>query len=211
MEQYYNTTLTFHVLCGTMSLLTGIIAMSSKKGGRVHKKSGLIYFYVMLLTGFTALPIAYYKDNVFLLLIAIFSLYLVSTGYRMTRRKKGNHHWIDIAISLTMAIASIYMISTKNIIVVVFGSIGLLNSYVDIKGMFFPAKEKSKLGWLYGHLGKMSGSYISAVTAFLLNNITTDFPLLIWFGPTVIGAVFITYWIIFYKRKERKKVEVSSH
>ena len=207
MEQIYKPLLAFHVLCGTVSLITGLIAMTAKKGLKVHKNSGVVYFYFMLATGVTAIPVSLYKDNIFLLVIAVFSLYLVITGYRVTQRKKRSYHWFDVAVSVVMAVTSVYMISTLNIIVAVFGSIGFLNAFFDLKGMFFPAQNPPKLAWLYGHIGKMTGSYISAVTAFLLNNIHTEFPLLIWFGPTVIGVIFMTYWTRVYKKKE-KKIEV---
>lgn len=199
MEQIYKPLLAFHIFCGMVSLITGLISMSAKKGQKIHKKSGLIYFYFMLATGITAIPISIYRNNIFLMVIAIFSLYLVITGYRMTLRKKGNYNWFDVTVSVVMAITSLYMISTLNIIVAVFGSIGFLNAVLDLKGIFFPAKEPVKLAWLYGHIGKMIGSYISAVTAFLLNNIHTEFPLLIWFGPTVIGVFFMRYWMRKYK------------
>ena len=182
--------------------------MTAKKGQKIHRKSGLIYFYFMLSTGITAIPIAMYKENVFLIMIAIFSLYLVTTGYRMTKRKKNNHNWFDITLSVAMFIASVVMIGKGSVILLVFGIVGLINSILDLKRIFFPPEKPLRFAWLYGHIGKMTGSYIATVTAFVVNNITTGYPLLLWFGPTFIGTFFIAYWISFYRKKENKKLEI---
>ena len=54
--------------------------------------------------------------------------------------------------------------------------------------------QRIRKGWLKLHLGKMTGGYIAAVSAFfVVNQILPGISN--WFVPSVVGSVFITYWM----------------
>jgi hypothetical protein len=79
-----------------------------------------------------------------------------------------------------------------NIILMVFGVVGLIFSIRDI--LLFKNIEKLKKGWLKLHLGKMIGGYISATTAFVVvNNFLPS--IYGWFIPGIIGGIYIMYWM----------------
>jgi hypothetical protein len=94
------------------------------------------------------------------------------------------------------------MLFQKNIILFVFASIGILNSVGDLRSHFFPKEKQSKIQWLYNHIGKMVGSYIATVTAFLVNNMHIGPMLVWWLGPTFIGTFVIAYFIKRYRKTD---------
>lgn len=49
----YKAILYFHILCGVVALLSGAGAIATKKGLRIHRKSGIIYYYCMYGIGLT--------------------------------------------------------------------------------------------------------------------------------------------------------------
>ncbi|OUS01068.1 DUF2306 domain-containing protein [Flavobacteriales bacterium 33_180_T64] len=197
-----------HAAFGGIALLTGFIAMVTKKGKTIHKKSGLIFFYSMMLSGIIAMVVAVLPkhESPFLFAVGIFSLYFVLTGNRALNFKRKNLNLkIDQLISIIMIITGILMVllpivltKSINIILVVFAIIGMIFSVQDL--MLFKKPEQLRKGWLKLHLGKMIGGYISATTAFVVVN--DFFPSFYgWFIPGIIGGFIIAYWM----RKMNKK------
>lgn len=208
MEKTIQILIVIHATFGGISLLSGFIAMMAKKGRKVHKKSGLIFFYSMILCGLSAMIVAILPnhESPFLLAVGIFSLYFVLTGKRALNFKKKNPDLkIDSIISYIMIITGLLMIAlpifltkTINIILVVFAIVGIIFSVRDL--IAFKNPERLRALWLKLHLGKMLGGYISATTAFVVVN--NFFPSFYgWFIPGIIGAFVITYWL----RKVGKK------
>jgi uncharacterized membrane protein len=62
--------------------------MFSKKGGKLHNRSGLLYVYCMITVAVTALLLCglqpFKMMRLFLTGIAVFSFYLCFTGWRAT-------------------------------------------------------------------------------------------------------------------------------
>jgi hypothetical protein len=197
-----------HATFGGIALLTGFISIIAKKGETIHKKSGLIFFYSMILSGIIAMAVAILPkhESPFLFAVGIFSLYFVLTGNRALKFKRKNPDLkIDKLISFIMIITGFLMISLPviltnsiNIILVVFAIVGIFFSVKDL--VLFKNPERLRKGWLKMHLSKMLGGYISATTAFVVVN--QFFPSFYgWFIPGIIGGLIITYW----SRKIKKK------
>jgi uncharacterized membrane protein YfcA len=78
-----------HVAAGTVALLAGIIAMSSRKGARVHRVTGTLFCASMLgmavLADYLAVAIPEQILNFF---IGTFTIYLVATAWMTLRRKQ---------------------------------------------------------------------------------------------------------------------------
>ena len=72
--------LPIHILAGIIALTTAALAVSSKKGKRLHVLSGRIYFWGIATIFLTAIPMSIISSNIFLFLIAIFSFYLAFAG-----------------------------------------------------------------------------------------------------------------------------------
>jgi len=145
----------------------------------------------------------------FLLAIGVFSLYLLISGYRALGYKTSTAKLhFDQLVSSIMLLAGIFMIilpilsaGKLNIVLTVFGSIGIFSGIRDLR--LYQNPQNLKKNWLKLHLGNMMGAFIASCTAFLVVN---DFlPSLVgWLGPTVIGSFYIAYWNIKLKKKKKK-------
>ncbi len=212
--------LLIHVIAGVLSLLAGIIAIvATPKGNKLHKKSGLLYFWCMVIIFATSLlAIVFFKFNLFLFGIAMLSFFTSFSGYRSLKRKKPNDvKWYDKLVAYAGVISGIGLISyglytvtlsTNNIgfaiLCSVFGGLLALNAYKDIK--HFKKTEYEKMWWWFHHLNMMMAAFIASVTAALVNNIYKvvqlgSFDFIFWLLPTIILVPFIVGWNRYYKKK----------
>src|SRR5271170_2202218 len=76
-----------HVTAGAMAFLLAPVALATAKGGKQHKRWGMVYFWSMGVVAATALPMALFRPVLFLALVAVFSFYLTFSGYRVLRLK----------------------------------------------------------------------------------------------------------------------------
>ena len=202
MEQSYQYLIYAHAALGGIALLAGLISIVAKKGQQIHKKSGIVFFFSMLFSAVLALIICFLPghQNVFLFLIGIFSSYFLLNGYRALRFKKQSPQKFDFFIQFVMLAAALFMLfyppiflSKINIVLAIFGVVGLSFSCRDIY-VFTKQKEKLKKDWLKKHLGNMMGAYIASVTAFVVvNNLFGG--VYNWFVPGVVGTFYIVYWM----------------
>ena len=146
METFNNITLALHVTAGFTALLTGFIAIIGKKGTPFHKTIGRIFFYSMLGVSVFGFTVAYSKGNLFLQFIAIFALYTNLNGYRATKNKSLKPKFVDWIILFMGAINGALMVSTFNIVLLVFGSLSLLLVIGDLNKFWkiFRGKELAK-------------------------------------------------------------------
>ena len=49
-----NAVLPVHIAAGGVAMILGAVALTAKKGGRIHRRSGLLFVYAMLVMGVTA-------------------------------------------------------------------------------------------------------------------------------------------------------------
>ena len=213
MEQTIKFMIIIHAAFGGIALLAGLVSMIAKKGHKLHKKSGLLFYYTMLISSTTAMAVALLPnhENPFLFAVGVFSLYFILTGKRALRFKRKNPNlrvdkWISIIMIVTgilMIFLPIILLKKLNIILSAFAVVGIIFSIKDL--ILFKNHERLKEGWLKLHLGKMIGGYISAATAFVVVN--QFFPSFYgWFIPGIIGGFVITYWT----RKIKAKKSVAN-
>lgn len=211
MENNIKILINIHATLGAIALLTGFVAILAKKGRIIHKQSGKIFYISMLSSAILAFIISVLPNHQspFLFSIGIFSIYFLIGGVRSLKFKDEYHHFkTDKIIAYIMILTAIAMItypiilnSCINIILTVFGIIGLVFAIRDL--MLFRNRKRIKTGWLKLHLGKMLGGYIASVTAFFVtSNILSG--IYNWFVPGIFGSIYITYWMI--KLDQPKKV-----
>jgi len=204
-----------HAVFGGIALISGLIALMVKKGKVIHKKSGKLFYYCMLLSALTALIISCLPQHKspFLFAIGIFSSYFIITGYRALRFKNKNTvlkrdkiiSGIMIATGIVMILYHPLMHQKINIVLTAFGVIGLFFSSRDL--ILYKNPDKLHEVWLKLHLGKMIGGYISAATAFVVVN--NFFPSYYgWFIPGTFGAVYIIFWIRKLNKKQQQTTPI---
>ena len=209
-----------HIFAGITTLLSGILAIvANPKGNKLHRISGQIFFWCMVVIFVTSIIMTIFiKFNFFLLGIAILSFFMSFTGYRALKRKKPNEvelvdhlvAYIGLASGVAMITYGIvtFLQNTDNysslILSGVFGMLLASNAYKDIK--HFKKTEYSKMWWWFHHMNFMMTSFIAAVTAFLVNNIYKVVDLgslnfIFWLLPTIVLVPLIIRWKKHYKKK----------
>lgn len=197
MDIFANSILIIHIAAGMTCLLSGILAISTKKGQKAHRYSGKTYFYAMFTVIITAVILALYRDNLFLLLIASFSFYMAWAGVRSTSNRALKASLLDWFFLFIAAITAFTMIYTMNIVLLIFGSLFSVNIIQELV-LFIRARKTDYLKttkWLVRHIGMMLGSFIATCTAFLVTNVQGFEPAwLPWLAPTIIGTPLIAYF-----------------
>lgn len=206
MEALFKILLIIHIIAGSIGLFTGTITIIRKKGDKIHVLVGKFFFYGMLLNAIAGFIMSIMHENIFLLIIAVFSFYLTVTGQRFLSLKKLDKgqkpKCIDWIITSKMIVFALFfmvygillILNHKNFgaVLVVFGMISLLMSRKDIA--MYRGKIKFKNYWLLLHIQRMIGAYIAALTAFLVVNNTYLPAIVAWLMPTVIITPLIFYW-----------------
>jgi uncharacterized membrane protein len=201
IQSTISTSIYIHAGLGAIALLSGAIALIAKKGNRVHKGAGKVFYYSMLTSALMSMVISCLPnhENYFLFSIGAFSSYFLLSGYRSLRYKDSEYKFsFDKVLSYFIILTGICMligplIITGELIVVlmVFGALGLFFGIKDL--LLFKDKDRARNRWLNLHIGKMLGGYIAAFTAFMVvNNVLPG--VWNWFAPAVVGSVYSTYW-----------------
>ena len=206
-----------HAFFGGLGLLTGIASIAVKKGSLNHKRMGKWFTWSMITSCLISLVIARLPNHIndFLFLIGVFTIYMVLAGNRaLTFKsiKKTGPNWMDKTVSGVMLLSAFLMVAfglnavlnnqSGGILFLFFGAFGIFMPFGDFK-LFKKTLENRKL-WLINHLSRMLGALIASITAFLVAGMKYD-NLLAWMLPTVLGTVYIVYWIRKIKGKKLRK------
>ena len=105
----YILLLIIHIACGSIALLCVPVALLTAKGRANHVRAGRVYGVAMTGVFVTALPLAMITANLFLLLVAVFSFYMVFAGWRFARNHRGQPQWVDWAAAAIMTLTGLGM------------------------------------------------------------------------------------------------------
>ena len=202
MDHLIRILLLFHILCGSLSLISSALSISSGKGQRTHRFFGKIYFWGMVGVFLTAIPLAIFKLNIFLLLIAIFSFYLAFAGMRFAVNRKGMPKLIDWIAIILMCCSGIAMLilglkyyfndNTQFVTLLIFGLIALFLAYNDY--VSFTKRNAVGKHRIIRHLTNMLAGTIAVITAFLVTNFRTEPEWILWVLPTMLISAIIIWW-----------------
>ena len=207
--------LVVHVAAGAGAFLLAPIALATAKGGKQHRRWGMVYLWCMGVVAGTAIPMALYRPVLFLALVAVFSFYVAFAGYRVLKLKdlaRGGRaqaiDWIAAGITFASSAALAYLgafhaefLHVFGIVGVVFGILGMRASVGQM--VLFVRKPKEKMFWWYGHLEGFMGSYIAAWSAFSVVTLSTMLGnhWYVWLWPTLVGVPAILLTSGYYRRR----------
>ena len=206
MKILFNFLLIIHIIAGSIALTTGTINIIRKKGDKPHRRIGKFFFYGMIINAVAGFVLSILHQNLFLLIIAVFSFYMTMSGQRFLSLKRiyngQKPKIIDWMLTTTMGVFAVFFLIYGfylllndidfGMIVLIFGLISILMIKSDIK--IYRGNIKHQNYWLSIHIQRMTGAYIAALTAFLVvNNIYLP-AIVAWFLPTVILTPLIIYW-----------------
>jgi hypothetical protein len=98
--------LAFHVAMGVSALVAGSMAIAARKGGKWHRRSGMVFVYTMIATGITAAGISAYEGKS--PGGGLVTAYFVFTAWTAIKPLPGAGRRVDIALmvfAFTMAAA----------------------------------------------------------------------------------------------------------
>src|SRR5688572_21963979 len=92
---------------GLAALVAGSIAIAARKGGRWHRRSGLVFVYTMIATGITAAGISIYEGKS--PGGGLFTAYFVFTAWTAVKPLPGARRGVDIGL---MVMALVFAAAT---------------------------------------------------------------------------------------------------
>lgn len=216
--------LTIHILAGGSSFLLAPVALTTAKGGKQHKRWGMIYLWSIGTVAATAVPMAFFFPVRFLALVAVFSFYFAFSGYRVLRLKdltRGGSaepiDWIAGGITFCTSALLAWLSAFRPASIEVIPAVGVVFGFIGMRAavgqmLSFVRKPKEKMFWWYTHLGNFIGSYIAAWSAF---SVVTLARVLgnhwyIWLWPVMVGVPAIVATTAYYKRRFAPRVHVEA-
>ncbi len=194
--------LVVHIAAGAVALAVAAIALSTAKGRVHHILAGRVYAAAMSLVCVTALPLAILGADVVLLLVAVFSFYLVFAGWRFARNASGRPRPVDWAAAVIMGVTGLGMWGhgavlflrgdSQWVTMAVFGFVAVALSAVDLR--YHRASPRPGRQRIARHLTNMLAGTIATVTAVVVVNAATRPAWLAWILPTLLITPLIAWW-----------------
>lgn len=204
----HNANIIVHVFCGFVALLLGLIALLTNKGGKMHKRVGNYFLFLLAIVVISGLiGVFIFKRNTFLLIITVLSAYYGFSGFRVLQSKNNSPKFLDIAVSLVALISVSYFLYYFKSIgmywspIIIYSTVGALLLIIayDFLRFFIPKKKYGNL-WLYEHIFKMIGAFTALLSAFS-GTVFEVYQPYSQFLPSVFGTVLQIGFISFYYRK----------
>lgn len=103
--------LPIHIVAGALAVVFGFAALFVRKGGTIHRRSGMLFVYAMLVMGITASILEFVRSaGVTNVVAAVLSIYFVGTALTTVRPPSRWTRAINIAaltVALLLALAAI--------------------------------------------------------------------------------------------------------
>ncbi len=213
-----------HIAAGASAFLLAPVALVTAKGGRQHRRWGLVYLWCMGVVAGTAVPMALYRPVLFLALVAVFSFYAAFSSYRVLRLKDlargGKARLVDwgaagitMLSSMLLAWLGLFRPATlrvPGVVGVIFGIVGIRLAAGQM--LRFIRKPTDRMFWWYSHLQGFIGSYIAAWSAFSVVTLSRFFGnhWLVWLWPTMVGVPAIVVTTAYYRRRFGARVDAAA-
>ena len=101
-----NILMAIHIAAGLLALPSGAVAVAARKGGRLHRRAGNLFFAAMLVLGVTAAILEPFRTPPGSPIVGLFVLYFVATSWVAARRtdgRTGKFEMIACAVALGTA------------------------------------------------------------------------------------------------------------
>ena len=196
-----------HILGGLTALSSGAIALSTRKGGYLHRKSGLVFVFAMLVMSLTGAVMAALKPERTSVIAGLLTFYLVTTALLTVRRQTRAIRWLEAGamifafaiglLSLFYGVQSLTGASSEGYgpMLFVFGIVAFLASAGDARKLL-----AEKMDWPRGiarHLWRMCFALWIAAASFFLGQ-SDEFPEALQIMPLLCTPVLLVLIAMFY-------------
>jgi hypothetical protein len=219
----FRTFVALHILAGSIGLLSFWVPVIGRKGGRAHRRWGLVFTITMLCTGTAALGISgctlldpaathpqlpdhEWVRGIFGWMmqgLALLTINLAWYGWLCVRNKNAHHanlEWRNVTLQVLLTVASLNVAwqSMQSGITLMLGMPAIGLATVGTNLWFMLQKKPSRLAWLKEHIKALVGAGISVYTAFFAFGAVRTVPALalhpgLWSIPLVIGLSLIVF------------------
>jgi len=93
----------FHASMGVIGIVSGVIALATRKGGRVHIVSGRIFVAAIVLTALSAVRLALKSGEFGFIGAGALVVYFMLTAWMAVRRREHEAGWFEIGAFLVAA------------------------------------------------------------------------------------------------------------
>jgi uncharacterized membrane protein len=207
------TLLPIHIIAGSIAIVAGFVSVFAVKGLKLHRKSGMVFVYAMMVLALTGAAIATLKHQTPNIIGGSLAFYMVITAFLAVRPRDQWSRWIDAGALLIGATVSVLAIKTgfdalKSAtgtmngvpagMLFFFGVVALVAALGDIRMM--------RVGGVQGaqrigrHLWRMCFSLFIASGSFFLGQAKVIpkpiriFPLLAFLA--LLPLVLLLYWLV---------------
>lgn len=194
-----------HIIGGLIGLTSGAVALSAPKGASLHRKSGLIFVYSMLLLSLSGAVMAALTGERISVIAGLLTFYLVITALITVRRRPDGFDWMGAGamvfawiIGLLSITFSIQDLSDPNGIApigFIFGAVALLASLGDARNL-----QARSIPWsqrIARHLWRMCFALWIAAASFFLGQ-ADEFPEQLRIMPLLCTPVLLVLILMFY-------------
>jgi uncharacterized membrane protein len=219
------TLLPVHVVAGLIAIVAGFIAVFARKGQKLHRKSGKVFVYAMVIMSASATVMAIMLSQKLNPAQAVLTIYFVSTGVLAVRRRPEDSRWIEMSAMLVALVVALYEImlgfdamsrpkgtidGLSPMVAFVFGSIALLAVIGDVRMLTRGIHGARRIA---RHLWRMCFGLFVATGSFFLGQ-TEVFPkpiriIPLLAIPALLPLALLLYWMgrVLYTKWYRRAKE----
>ena len=202
-----------HIAAGAVGLLSGAVALTASKGGRLHRRSGTVFLAAMLAMSVLGAGLAVFAPSRMSILAGVFTFYLVGTGWAAVRRRAGSSGVFEVgALAFALATGVGFFVlawvgahSPRGRLdglpwqpAIVFGSVALLAATCDLRLILKNGVEG--FARIRRHLWRMCAALFIASTSLFLGQPQVFPPPLhgspILMVPAFAPLVLMAFWLL---------------
>jgi hypothetical protein len=214
--------LPIHIVAGSLALIAGWIALYAAKGAQLHRRSGTLFVYAMLVMSSTGAIMAALKPSKISLIGGVLAFYLVTTGLLSVRRSMHRaFRWIDVGgmfVALAVSAAAFVLAFAAATSpdgrleglppgpAIMFGVVGLVAGLLDARML---ARGVDGAHRIARHLWRMCYALWIATMSFFLGQ-PDVFPeplrhlIAVRALPVLLLLLTMIYWLVRVLRKRRE-------
>jgi uncharacterized membrane protein len=193
-----------HVTGGTFALVAGGIAMLARKGERVHRFAGNVFFIAMLVMTVSAFVVAIVRDQSINITASTVTFYMIVTSWVAATRKDGEiGRFETVALVGGLAVtASAFLFAVQGkdggVVHYVFGSIAAIGVLSDLSVIVRGGLSGRQR--IARHLWRMSFAMLVATGAYFAGQPEFVPDILretrLNFAPIAVVLVLLLFWLV---------------
>lgn len=212
MIDFHLINVVFHVLSGSLALLAGVVPLVSRKGGRLHRRVGRVFVWIVAVTlGTAAVGDIFFGSPPALIAVSISAGYGYLSSLRALALRTRGPGWIDAGLALVglAACAALWVYmgpgTTSWTPALGYSTIG----YLAMLAIYDLSRHLWGTAWLaharpLDHGLKMTGVYFALMSAGV-GNLLPDWHPWTQVGPSILGVVVMIAIAIAYPLRTRSR------